>query len=54
MINLQNIIKASKGFDNKFVYHTPLEFSQSLSEKYNANIYLKREDLQQVRSYKIR
>ncbi len=33
---------------------TPLTKSLTMSAKYNANIYLKREDLQQVRSYKIR
>lgn len=33
---------------------TPLQYHRLLSEKYGANIYLKREDLQPVRSYKIR
>lgn len=33
---------------------TPLEFCERLSKKYQANIYLKREDLQPVRSYKLR
>jgi threonine dehydratase len=36
------------------VTRTPLAFSRSLSKKYNCNIYLKREDLQIVRSYKLR
>ena len=36
------------------VYKTPLAFSANLSRKYGANIYLKREDLQVVRSYKLR
>jgi threonine dehydratase len=36
------------------VLHTPLAFNMNLSEQYNANIFLKREDLQVVRSYKIR
>ncbi|MET3113928.1 threonine dehydratase [Pedobacter sp. CG_S7] len=36
------------------VKRTPLEFNAALSKKYNANIYLKREDLQIVRSYKLR
>ena len=36
------------------VYRTPLILNQNLSKKYQANIYLKREDLQVVRSYKIR
>ena len=33
---------------------TPLEKNEYLSKKYKANIYLKREDLTPVRSYKIR
>jgi len=33
---------------------TPLQFCKRLSDKYKANIYFKREDLQEVRSYKIR
>src|SRR5690606_8545301 len=36
------------------VAHTPLQYSQRLSQKYGASIYLKREDLQVVRSYKLR
>ncbi|MBC8152352.1 MAG: threonine ammonia-lyase [Bacteroidetes bacterium] len=36
------------------VTHTPLQENINLSDRYNANIYLKREDLQVVRSYKIR
>ncbi len=36
------------------VSRTPLVFSQSLSKRYSAAIYLKREDLQIVRSYKLR
>lgn len=36
------------------VTHTPLQYNRNLSEKYNCNVYLKREDLQTVRSYKIR
>src|SRR5690606_20479620 len=36
------------------VHHTPLQYNLHLSEKYGADIYLKREDLQAVRSYKIR
>lgn len=33
---------------------TPLEYNQRLSERYQCEVYLKREDLQIVRSYKIR
>lgn len=36
------------------VLKTPLQFHRKLSEKFDAEIYLKREDLQIVRSYKIR
>lgn len=36
------------------VRHTPLQHDARLSKKYNAEIYFKREDLQDVRSYKIR
>src|SRR5687768_4972239 len=36
------------------VNRTPLALSHSLSRKYNCNVYLKREDLQIVRSYKLR
>ncbi len=38
----------------KVVKKTPLERNNRLSDKYNCNIYLKREDLQIVRSYKLR
>ncbi|WP_077923627.1 threonine ammonia-lyase [Spirosoma sp. 209] len=34
--------------------HTPLQENLNLSDRYEANIFLKREDLQVVRSYKIR
>lgn len=33
---------------------TPLQFCERLSKKYQAKVYLKREDLQPIRSYKIR
>ena len=36
------------------VIHTPLERDEHLSEEYGAEVLLKREDLQPVRSYKIR
>ena len=38
----------------KVVLKTPLQFHRKLSEKFGADVYLKREDLQVVRSYKIR
>lgn len=36
------------------VHRTPLMYSRTLSRRYQCNVYLKREDLQVVRSYKIR
>lgn len=36
------------------ITRTPLQYNIHLSEKYGADIYLKREDLQVVRSYKLR
>ncbi len=39
---------------HKVVRRTPLEFNQGLSDKYGCEIYFKREDLQVVRSYKLR
>lgn len=36
------------------VLKTPLQYHRKLSEKFQASIYVKREDLQVVRSYKIR
>ena len=38
----------------KVVTKTPLQLSASLSKKYHCSVYLKREDLQVVRSYKLR
>ena len=38
----------------KIVNRTPLMFNANLSKRYQCNIFLKREDLQVVRSYKIR
>ena len=38
----------------KVVKRTPLTFNHNLSRKYKCNVYLKREDLQVVRSYKLR
>ncbi|HAV52055.1 MAG TPA: threonine dehydratase [Leuconostoc mesenteroides] len=39
---------------SKVVTHTPLAYDDYLSKKYRANVYLKREDMQRVRSFKIR
>jgi len=39
---------------SKIVNRTPLSYSVTLSRRYNCKVYLKREDLQVVRSYKLR
>jgi threonine dehydratase len=44
---------AAKRLSN-IVHRTPLTFSQTLSKKYDCQVFLKREDLQIVRSYKLR
>lgn len=49
-LNFKTAAKKLKGV----VVQTPLQLNLNLSKKYNANIYLKREDLQIVRSYKLR
>jgi len=36
------------------VLRTPLQYNQRLSDRYHCNLYLKREDLQVVRSFKLR
>lgn len=38
----------------KIVTRTPLTYNHNLSRRYDCNVYLKREDLQVVRSYKLR
>ncbi|MEX1382180.1 threonine ammonia-lyase IlvA [Lutibacter sp.] len=52
-ISLEEIYKAQQSIKG-VVKATPLVFMKNFSEYYNANIYFKREDLQVVRSYKIR
>ncbi len=53
MIEINDILRASATL-SAVLEPTPLQFSKRLSEKFDANIYLKREDLQEVRSFKIR
>lgn len=53
MISLSAIHTASQNLKS-IAKLSPLEYSQRLSEQYNAKIYFKREDLQVVRSFKIR
>ena len=52
-ISLEEIYKAQKSIKG-VVQATPLVFMKNFSEYYNATIFFKREDLQVVRSYKIR
>ena len=52
-IELENVKKAAAVIKD-VVEKTPLLFNRNLSEQLDADIYFKREDLQQVRSYKIR
>ncbi|HEY8561832.1 MAG TPA: threonine ammonia-lyase IlvA [Pyrinomonadaceae bacterium] len=51
--NVDDIFKAAERL-RKVAIHTPLQPNLNLSERFDANILLKREDLQTVRSYKIR
>ena len=50
---IQNILKAAKVLKG-VALHTPLQYNKTLSDQYEASIWLKREDLQVVRSYKLR
>ncbi|WP_336732301.1 threonine ammonia-lyase IlvA [Chryseobacterium sp. VD8] len=50
---LGSVIQARKSIES-IVNYTPLQYNARLSEKFDAHIYLKREDLQPVRSYKLR
>ncbi|SDH06031.1 L-threonine ammonia-lyase [Alteribacillus persepolensis] len=52
-IQIEDIIIANQTLKD-VVTHTPLQKNQVLSERYDANVYLKREDLQVIRSFKIR
>ncbi len=53
IISLDEIRKAQKNIKD-LVRHTPLIKMQLFSERYQSDIFFKREDLQRVRSYKIR
>ncbi|MBD8068075.1 threonine ammonia-lyase IlvA [Bacillus sp. PS06] len=52
-VRVEDIIKANQTVKD-VVYHTPLQRNELLSERYECNLLLKREDLQVVRSFKIR
>lgn len=49
-LHIEEAAERLKGIIRK----TPLEYNHTLSNRFEANIYLKREDLQVVRSYKLR
>ena len=51
-----DIVDTVKAHDNMkdVVINTPLQLNTRLSQKYNSRILIKREDLQNVRSFKIR
>ena len=53
MISVETIDKAH-GRISEVVKETPLQYNESLSDEYKCSIYLKREDMQSVRSFKIR
>lgn len=52
-VTVQTIEEAAKRLEG-VVSQTPLQYNKRLSQQYGAHIYLKREDLQEVRSFKIR
>ncbi|WP_223590137.1 threonine ammonia-lyase IlvA [Neobacillus bataviensis] len=52
-LNVEDIIIASHTIRD-VISPTPLQFNHLLSERYGCNVYLKREDMQSVRSFKIR
>jgi threonine dehydratase len=52
-IQIEDIIRASHALKD-VVTKTPLQRNEILSNRYGCNVYLKREDLQIVRSFKIR
>lgn len=49
-IDVESAVSRLKGI----VVRTPLQLNKNLSDKYQCKVYLKREDLQVVRSYKLR
>ena len=53
MLSIENIVEAENKLKDVIV-RTPLAFNENLSKKYQCNIFLKREDMQLVRSYKLR
>src|SRR5690625_5057762 len=52
-LHVEDILMASQTIKD-VISPTPLQYNHILSERYECNIYLKREDLQEVRSFKAR
>ncbi|MFV0606963.1 MAG: threonine ammonia-lyase IlvA [Niabella sp.] len=52
-ITIETILTAADKLKD-IVHETPLQLNANLSVKFDCNVYLKREDLQVVRSYKLR
>lgn len=52
-VQVEDILKAYQTLKD-VVIHTPLQKNELLSEKYECDVYIKREDLQYVRSFKLR
>jgi threonine dehydratase len=53
VVHVEDIIIASHTI-KEVISPTPLQYNHILSERYDCHVYLKREDLQSVRSFKIR
>lgn len=53
VVGLAEIVKAQQLL-KEVVTRTPLQYSRVLSERFGCSVYLKREDLQVVRSFKLR
>lgn len=52
-LHVEDILKAYHLLKD-VVTHTPLQWNEQLSEVYECDVYIKREDLQHVRSFKLR
>ena len=52
-ILFKEVVEARKLLKD-FAINTPVLYSKNLSNEFNSKIFLKREDLQVVRSYKLR
>ena len=53
LFDIQSIQKA-KDIVREVALETPLQLNERLSDQYNAKVYFKREDLQPIRSFKLR